>query len=79
MKIEIFDGKPVERGPVLRLRLVQCDLNVLVVAVDEAGDRLSASSLVRFRENGTLGRSTCVNPRLGLQLDADGRIKDTSS
>ena len=78
MKIEIFEGDVSAPESVLRLRLVSSGLNVLVIAVDEKGDRKDCGMLVTFRADGTLRRDGGVNSDLGLQLDDRSRIRDTS-
>ncbi len=74
MKLEIYDEKQGEK--VVRLRLKsQEDGEIVVLAVNESGKKLSQGNLVGFLLNGQILQYPGVNPDLGFDLDKDERIR----
>lgn len=76
MKIEVYNENKdvVWEGP-LRLRLLQTDTYVELVAVDAGGEIVAGGFLLRITNAGSIALTPHVNTHLGLQLDGVGRIK----
>lgn len=76
MKLKIYQEKSeeIEEEPV-RLALRQEGEGILVHVVDENGNHIDASNLVKFYSNGIIHRCSSVNKKLGFQLDSFGKIK----
>lgn len=55
----------------LKLKLVPHDANEVLLVVDG----VFCGNLLVFKADGTITRCAAVNPALGFDLDAEGRIK----
>ena len=74
MKISIYDSgisAPTIK-PVI-LRLVPRGDGVTVVLVDESGKEVAGSSLVTFKNDGTVYLHSAINKEYGLRLTDSGR------
>lgn len=74
MKFKIYGEK--DKDSVIRLRLVSNDNEVVLMAVDEKGEKLPFGNLLGIDSNGvTLYGS--ISKRLDLPLDSNGRLRCT--
>ena len=74
MKISIYDsGSSAPAIKPVILRLVPRGDGVTVVLVDESGKEVAGSSLVTFKNDGTVYLHSAINEEYGLQLDTSGR------
>ena len=74
MKISIYDSgisAPTIK-PVI-LRLVPRGYGATVVLVDESGKEVACSSLVTFKNDGTVYLHSAINKEYGLRLTDSGR------
>ena len=74
MNISIYDSGSNDPAikPVI-LRLVPRGDGVTVVLVNESGKEVIASSLVTFRNDGTVYLHSAINKEYGLQLTTSGQ------
>lgn len=70
MKVQLYD-KPT--AGVLRLKAINYDSGVCLVAVDADGEQLENGFIVSVEEDG-IHQYACVNPECGLPLEADGSV-----
>ena len=74
MKIGIYDsGSSAPAIKPVILRLVPRNDGVTVALVDESGKEVTASSLVTFKNDGTVYLHLAINEEYGLQLDTSGQ------
>ena len=79
MRLEIYEPKKEEKEElIVRLALKEEYGNIVVIAVDEDGKRITSGDLIYFNPNGTIERADCVNDSLGFQLDGSGSILENS-
>ena len=74
MNISIYNSGSNDPAikPVI-LRLVPRGDGVTVVLVDESGKEVAGSSLVTFKNDGTVYLHLAINEEYGLQLDTSGQ------
>ena len=74
MNISIYDSGSNDPAikPVI-LRLVPRGDGVTVVLVDESGKEVAGSSLVTFKNDGTVYLHSAINKEYGLRLTDSGR------
>lgn len=78
IKFKEFKKNGAQDDPEVRLSLqAGVDGSFDVVAVDNSGTIVKDGYLVRFRTDGAIALHPKVNPQLGFQLDATGRIQQT--
>lgn len=73
MRIESYTEKAPANEP-LRLKLMQSGSDVMIIAVDKFGNKLTAANIVRIKSDGSFHRQSAVNKDLGLKLDSARRI-----
>lgn len=74
MKISIYDsGSSAPAIKPVILRLVPRGDGVTVVLVDESGKEVAGSSLVTFKNDGTVYLHSAINKEYGLRLTDSGR------
>ena len=74
MKIGIYDsGSSAPAIKPVILRLVPRGDGVTVVLVDESGKEVAGSSLVTFKNDGTVYLHSAINKEYGLRLTDSGR------
>ena len=70
MKFETYDKKK----DTIKLKLIdEGDGDCYICAIDEFGNKIRGSSLIRFTKGG-IYRFLNVSEKLGLKLDDEGRI-----
>ncbi len=74
MEVKVFE-KDAKETPVLRLRLRQCGTAVILEVVGDDGLQVSRGNLLSINANGSLGRSSNISTKLGLELDESRRLK----
>ena len=75
VKYEIFQERSEEEEePIIRLRMIESEEGIEIIAVNEYGKRISQGSLITFLKDGTIRRHWAVNPFLGFKLGEDGEI-----
>lgn len=74
MKLEIYNLEKEGVNEPTRLALLYQDDDVVLTAVDKAGQRLMCGDLLHIKPNGTFERVSSVNEDLGFQL-VEGQIK----
>ena len=73
MKISIYDsGSSAPAIKPVILRLVPRGDGVTVVLVDESGKEVAGSSLVTFKNDGTVYLHSAINKEYGLRLTTTG-------
>ena len=74
MKISIYNsGSSAPAIKPVILRLVPRGDGVTVVLVDESGKEVAGSSLVTFKNDGTVYLHSAINKEYGLRLTDSGR------
>ena len=74
MKFGIYKEETEEEKP-LKIRLIRSEQGAIrIVVVDDEGDPLEGGHIASIVERGTLLVWENVDPKLGFQLDEDGRI-----
>ncbi len=77
MKLEIYNDTTPETEKVLRLRLHR-DYEggpIWLTAVNERGATIPRGHILRLTTDGSIKRCFGVNPAIGFDLDAQGRVK----
>jgi hypothetical protein len=74
MKIKRVEVVKKTTENTLRLKLVKEGNDTILLAVDTDGYGISGGCILAIEEDGAMSRCPCINKKLGLQLDAEGRI-----
>lgn len=74
MEIKIYDEKEAASPVRLNLRLVQEEDSVVLVAVQDSGQKVGCGNLLEVLSNGTILLYGGVNPDIGLQTTKAGYV-----
>ncbi len=75
MKLEIYDGATPEPETVVTLRLQKESGSIWLIAVDERGVMVRGGNILRIKSDGSIYRVRGIDPDIGFDLDAEGRVK----
>jgi hypothetical protein len=74
MKLKVFEQEQEKEKEVI-LKLEEWSDGIVLIAVDEDGNKVVRGKLLRLQNNGMIHLYRAIDTDLGFQLDSKGRIK----